>query len=243
MNATGVFSSCVTAATKSDFIEASAALARSARTVRTSASRLAPAAIEIRKNMRRAPCSVATSARSGSERTCTVHSRSRTGWEAIAFTSAWSMNSSGNRWCRSPEPSGSTGVDVTARPLSSDTEIDRPPGLPPIFSTCFTSGSKYWACTHGMLTVNAMNPSSWCGGLDAKRAWATTWYGVPSIELSSTRNGEAAVACSRTAATSAGQFGRIADQHDRKRIVGGRACVPRRRPVRAVERVGHAVAL
>ena len=58
MNATGVFNSCVTPATKSDFIDASAALARSARTVRTSASRLAPAAIEIRTNIRRAPWSV-----------------------------------------------------------------------------------------------------------------------------------------------------------------------------------------
>ena len=39
-----------------------------------------------------------------------------------------------------------------------------------------------------------------------------------------------------------GQFGGIADEHHGKRIVGGRPGVPRRRPVGAVEGVGHAVA-
>ncbi len=188
MVATGVFSSCVTAATKSDFIDASAALARSARTVRTSASRLAPAAIEIRKNIRRAPWSVARSASSGSDLTCTVHSRTRVGrvprlplgtsraypGDEIDFTSAGSMKRSGNRVCSSPAPSCSIGAaGVTTRLSSSDTVIERPPSPPPIFATCSTSGSKYCARSDCSLTVKAMNPRSACDGPDANSACAT----------------------------------------------------------------------
>ena len=47
-----------------------------------------------------------------------------------------------------------------------------------------------------------MNPRSAWDGLDAKSACATIWYGVPSIGCSSMMNGDAAVACFRTAATS-----------------------------------------
>ena len=125
--------------------------------------------------MRRAPWSVARSAWSGSDRRCTVHSRSRVGRDERDFTSAGSMKSSGNLECRSPLPSGSTGAAfVTKRPASSDTAIESPPRPPPIVATCSRSGSKYCARSHCSFTVKARNPSSVCGASDAKSACATT---------------------------------------------------------------------
>ena len=118
--ASGVFSSCVTADTKSARITARSALARAARRLTMSPTASVTVMTAAIANVRRAPRSAAASVGSSSAVATAVHqTRLRSGGGSTA-TASGSKNATGNRRVSTGVPaSGAVGLPTTVTPWSS----------------------------------------------------------------------------------------------------------------------------
>src|SRR6185369_11235799 len=121
----GVFNSCVTAETKSDFIDATIAAERAARAVRSNATIAAAAAIEISMKVRRAPRAAARMDSSGAACVRAVQYRIGKASTGAVARRTGSKNISGNFRSRSDAGSFATfnavRFEVMGEPFSSRT--------------------------------------------------------------------------------------------------------------------------